>query len=191
MSQATSNTISQSLSQSVIRAINPAAKCRRIGSFSRPLSLLLAAAIAFAIPAAGQTKSAAPPASGASATAADPILAAMHVELDRSKSQLKMDNVQAPYYIEYRLSDVDSYVGESAFGALRIDQRNHGRSIRVVVRVGDYKQDSYYGPGLGTSDIAPLDDDPIALRRELWAATDAAYKAASQALAMKKAALSQ
>ena len=86
---------------------------------------------------------------------------------------------------------MDSYVSESAFGALRVNQRNHGRSIRVVVRVGDYKQDSYYGPGLGTSDIAPLDNDPIALRRELWSATDAAYKSASQALAMKKAALSQ
>ncbi len=63
--------------------------------------------------------------------------------------------------------------------------------MRVVVRVGDYKQDSYYGPGVGTASFAPLDNDPIALRWQLWAATDQAYKAASQALAMKKAALSQ
>ena len=144
------------------------------------------------MPSFGQSNGTASPApSGAAAAAADPILKVMRQELDRSKLQLKMDNVPAPYYIEYRLYDVDSYVSESAFGALRVAQANHGRSIRVVVRVGDYKQDSYYGPGLGTSDVAPLDDDPIALRRELWAATDAAYKAASQALAMKKAALSQ
>jgi TldD protein len=183
--------MNQAMSHATTRAINQAAKCRRTAIFSRPFSLLLVALIAYAIPATSQTKSAAPPSSGAIAAAADPILEAMREELDRSKSQLKMENVQAPYYIEYRLTDVDLYVGESAFGALRIEQRNHGRSIRVVVRVGDYKQDSYYGPGLGTSDIAPLDDDPIALRRELWSATDAAYKAASQALAMKKAALSQ
>jgi len=175
------------------RTMKQAANSRSTETFQRTLSLFLVATICFAIPAAAQTKNppAAPPSSTTAASAPDPILKAMQEELDRSKSQLKMDNVQAPYYIEYRLADVDSYIAESAFGALRIGQRNHGRSIRVVVRVGDYKQDSYYGPGLGASDIAPLDNDPIALRRELWQATDAAYKAASQALAMKKAALSQ
>ena len=71
----------------------------------------------------------------------------MREELDRSKSQLKMDNVPAPYYIEYRVSDVEQYDAEAAFGALRQDQRFHTRIVRVVVRVGDYKQDSYYGPG--------------------------------------------
>ena len=81
--------------------------------------------------------------------ASEALLQAMRDELDRSKSQLKMENVPAPYYIEYRLSDSDEYDAEAAFGALRLDQRVHARSIRVVVRVGDYKQDSYYGPGVG------------------------------------------
>ncbi len=125
------------------------------------------------------------------AVSADPILKAMREELDRSKSQLKMENVSKPYYIEYRLSDVDEYDAEAAFGALRQDQRAHARSLRVVVRVGDYKQDSYYGPGTGVVTFAPLDDDSIALRRELWIATDRAYKMASEALASKKALLSQ
>jgi TldD protein len=121
----------------------------------------------------------------------DVLLQAMREELDRSKSQLKMENVPGPYYIEYRLSDGDEYDAEAAFGALRIDQRAHARSVRVVVRVGDYKQDSYYGPGIGAISLAPVDDDPIALRRQLWIATDQAYKAASEALAMKKGALRQ
>lgn len=123
--------------------------------------------------------------------AADPILVAMRQELDRSKSQLKMENVLPPYYIEYRLSDVDQYNAEAAFGALRENQRIHARSIRVVVRVGDYKQDSYYGPGIGAVDLAPLENDPIALRRQLWTATDNAYKMASEALALKKATMRQ
>ncbi len=119
------------------------------------------------------------------------LLQAMREELDRSKSQLKMENVPAPYYIEYRLSDSDEYDAEAAFGALRLDQRVHARTIRVVVRVGDYKQDSYYGPGVGTISLAPIDNDSMALRRQLWIATDQAYKAASEALAMKNAALRQ
>jgi predicted Zn-dependent protease len=61
----------------------------------------------------------------------------------------------------------------------------------VVVRVGNYKQDSYYGPGVGVVEFAPLDNDDIALRRQLWMATDRAYKMASEALAGKKALLSQ
>ncbi len=109
--------------------------------------------------------------------ASDPLLQAMSEELDRSKSKLKMDNVPAPYFIEYRLSDIEEYDAEAAFGGLREDQRFHARSVRVVVRVGDYKQDSYFGPGVGVAAaFAPLDDNPVALRWQLWAATDQAYK---------------
>lgn len=125
------------------------------------------------------------------AAPSDPVISAMREELERSKSHVKMDNVSAPYYIEYRLSDVQEYTAEAAFGALRENQRVHVRSVRVVVRVGDYKQDSYYGPGVGMVDLAPLDSDSIALRRQLWNATDRAYKMASEALAAKKALLSQ
>jgi TldD protein len=125
------------------------------------------------------------------AEASDPILLAMSLELDRSKAQLKMDNVPPPYYIEYRLSDVDEFDAQGAFGAITLNQRMHRRALRVVVRVGDRKQDSFYGPGTGWVDLAPLDDDPIALRRQLWLATDRAYKMANEALAMKKAVMSQ
>jgi len=127
----------------------------------------------------------------ASAAASDPILAAMREELERSKSQLKMENIAPPYYIEYTVLDLDEYNAEAAFGALRQKQCGHGRSARVVVRVGDYKLDSYYGPGTGFVDLAPAEDNPIALRRQLWLATDRAYKLASEALAAKKAVFSQ
>jgi TldD protein len=133
------------------------------------------------VPAVGQQRS-------APSASADPLLEAMREELERSKTHLKMENVPAPYYIEYHLWDVDQYDAEAAFGALRQDQRNHARSIRVVVRVGDYKQDSY-GPGNVGVNIAPIDDNPLALRRQLWLATDQAFKAATEALAAKKAAL--
>ncbi len=147
-----------------------------------PLIFLLASL--FVLPASGQQQK---PGSG-STTQPDPLLQAMREELVRSKAQLKMDNVAAPYYIEYHLWDMDEYDAEAAFGALREEQRTHARTLRVVVRVGDYKQDSY-GPGYAGVSLAPVDDDPIALRWQLWLATDQAYKAASEALAAKKAAL--
>jgi TldD protein len=160
-------------------------------TFALLLAFFLGGAIPASVAQAQQKSSAAATAASSATVQSDPLLKAMREELDRSKSQLKMDNVPAPYYIEYRLSDVDEYSAEAAFGALRQDQRMQGRSLRVVVRVGDYKQDSYYGPGTGMVTFAPRDDDSIALRRELWLATDRAYKIASEALASKKAVLSQ
>ena len=125
------------------------------------------------------------------AAGGDALLEALLTELDRSKSQLKMDQVAAPYYIEYRVNDIDDYAAEAAFGALRENQRVRYRVLRVVVRIGDYKQDSYYGQGRGETDILPLDNDPIALRHQIWLATDEAYKSAGQALTEKQAALKQ
>lgn len=137
---------------------------------------------------------AAPDASMVAAHAAakgDALLEALLTELDRSKAQLKMDQVRPPYFIEYRVNDVEDFAAEAAFGALREDQRVHYRVLRVVVRIGDYQQDSYYGRGQGESTILPLDDDSIALRHQIWLATDQAYKAAGEALAAKQAALKQ
>src|SRR3954447_1451436 len=103
-----------------------------------------------------------------SAPANDPVLRAMLAELQRSKSQLKLADVQAPYYIDYRLNDVDQYAAEAAFGAVRSSLRTRIRMLRIVVRVGDYKQDSYYGMGEGVVDVGPLDNDEVGLRHQLW-----------------------
>jgi len=119
----------------------------------------------------------------------DPVLRAMLEELARSKAKLKLDDVAAPYYIEYSIGDVDESTVETAFGALRIQNSNHARVLRVVVRVGSYKQDSYYGEGEGTVNIAAVEDDIEALRRQLWLTTDRAYKTAGEALSQKQAAL--
>src|SRR5712691_2927506 len=121
----------------------------------------------------------------------DGLLEALLTELDRSKAQLKMEQVQGPYYVEYRVNEVEDFAAEAAFGALRENQHVHVRVLRVVVRIGDYKQDSYFSRGQGESNILPLDDDPIALRHQLWLATDDAYKNAGQALAEKQAAMKQ
>jgi TldD protein len=124
----------------------------------------------------------------------DPVLQAMRAELERAKSSLKLDRVAPPYYIEYRVLDIDDYSAEAAFGALRTDVRSHFRMLRVNVRVGDYKQDgesatSNAGPGM--ADFLPVDDDVLVLRHQLWLATDQAYKKAAEALAAKQSQLKQ
>jgi len=121
----------------------------------------------------------------------DPVLRAMQKELERSKSHLKLEQMAAPYYLEYRVVDMEGHMAEAAFGSLRTNVHVHLRFARVVVRVGDYKQDSYFRQGEGATDYLPLDDDELALRHHLWLATDKAYKAATEALAAKQAQLKQ
>jgi predicted Zn-dependent protease len=174
--------------------------------FKRPTALLghkrltgIAVAVVLALNAAPNRAASdeAKPAADAVMVAAhaaakgDGLLEALLTELDRSKAQLKMEQVQAPYYVEYRVNEVEDFGAEAAFGALRENQHVHVRVLRVVVRIGDYKQDSYFARGQGESNILPLDNDPIALRHQLWLATDDAYKAAGQALAEKQAAMKQ
>lgn len=123
--------------------------------------------------------------------ASDPILRALEKELTRSKAQLKMDNVDSPFYIEYRVFDVEQLEASAAFGALRDQNRTRLRLLRAVVRLGDYKLDSYFNAGQGVSDILPLDNDELAIRHQVWLATDQAYKRAGEAFSNKKAQLKQ
>src|SRR5262245_21219977 len=139
----------------------------------------------------GDAKSPDPMLAAKAAANGDPLLQALLTELERSKAQLKMDQLGTPYYIEYRVSDVEDYTTEAAFGATREDQHIHVRLLRVVVRLGDYKQDSYYNAGIGGNALLPLDNDPIALRHQIWLATDEAYKNAGQALTQKQSVLKQ
>jgi len=166
-------------------------------TFHRKSTFILALAIALIAPSpraasrATDSKPSADPAMAAAhaAVKGDGLLEALLAELDRSKAQLKMDQVQPPYFVEYRVNEVDDFSGEAAFGALRESQHGHYRVLRAVVRIGNYKQDSFYARGEGESTILPLDNDPIALRRQIWLATDSAYKDAGQALAEKQAEL--
>jgi predicted Zn-dependent protease len=139
--------------------------------------------------------------SGASLTAAaqqtradaerDPVLKAMLEELDRSKNELQLKDFAKPFFIQYRIEDVDNFETKAEFGATEGSQLSHQRVARVTVRVGDYKTDSSAGRGDGGLQLAALDDDPIALRSALWSITDQAYKSALSAYAQKQAEMKQ
>ena len=121
----------------------------------------------------------------------DPLLRAMQAELDREKALLVLPGMQRPYFIEYRLDDMDTYEAVANYGALTREETNRQRVVRVTVRIGDYVSDNSTSKGDGTLELAPTDDNPEALRYALWVATDAAYKSALRAYSAKQAALKQ
>jgi predicted Zn-dependent protease len=120
----------------------------------------------------------------------DPLLLAMQQELDREKNLL-LPGMQRPYFVEYRLDDITSYEAVANYGALTQEASNHQRVVRVTVRIGDYALDSSTSRGDGTVELAPTDDNPLALQYALWTATDSAYKNALRAYSAKQAALKQ
>lgn len=120
----------------------------------------------------------------------DPLLRAMQQELDREKS-LILPGMQHSYFIEYRLDDIATYEAVANYGALTQEASNHQRVVRVTVRIGDYATDSSSSRGDGTIELAPTDDNPLALQYVLWSATDTAYKNALRAYSAKQAALKQ
>ncbi len=120
----------------------------------------------------------------------DTLLRAMQQELDREKA-LMLPGMQKPYFVEYRLDDISTYEAVANYGALTREESNHQRVVRVTVRIGDYTTDSSTSRGDGVVELAPTDDNPLALQYALWTATDAAYKNALRAFSTKQAALKQ
>jgi len=121
----------------------------------------------------------------------DPVLKAMLVEMDRSMSQLQLPGFEKPFFLQYRIEEVDSFETKAEFGASEGSERRRQRVARVMVRVGDYKTDNSGGRADGAVGFAALDGDEVALRSALWNATDQAYKAALADYAQKQASLKQ
>jgi TldD protein len=119
----------------------------------------------------------------------DPVLSSMLAELERSQQQLQLQNFQKPFFLQYRLDDIDDYQASANFGAPTGERRDHRRLVRVTVRVGDYKMDSSSPRGDGSLQVAAVEDDLVALRTALWSATDTAYKAALRDYTQKQIAL--
>ncbi len=144
--------------------------------------LLFASAVLGAVVLSGQ----APP--------VDPVLRAMHDEMERSKT-LSLPNLEKPYFIEYGMDEAETFSVSATLGGLVAKRHDRFREPEVEVRVGDYKFDNtnYAGRFGGGSqyDLSrfPLDNAYPVLRRYLWLETDSAYKSAVEALSRKRAAL--
>lgn len=120
---------------------------------------------------------------------------ALEAELARATRELAIPDEEPPYLVTYDVLDGAYVTWHAELGApLRIDEGPF-RRLRVDVRTGGYAFDSSNFDALGQPDGTtvvglPLEDDELALRREIWRATDRAYKQAVEQLGRKEAELS-
>src|SRR5208337_414251 len=120
----------------------------------------------------------------------DHTLSAMRDEMARSKTRLELQIPQAdqpvrPFFVEYRLLDMDVREIVAEFGALVSSNRSRIRQMSVSARVGDYKLDSSnfiseegFRGFIGSTGDVGIDRDYDSLRQDLWIATDQAFKEA-------------
>ncbi|HVE13667.1 MAG TPA: metallopeptidase TldD-related protein, partial [Elusimicrobiota bacterium] len=136
------------------------------------LALLLAAAAAAAAP------SPAPPPDEA-------VFAPMRAELARSMERLRLEKFPPPYFLSYRVADLDRVSASAAFGASLGVKRERVRTVYVEARSGGRDLDNTSLRYRGEGDLAPL--QPEGLRQKLWEETDDAYKESVAGLLEKKA----
>jgi TldD protein len=132
----------------------------------------------------------------------DQTLHAMRDEMARSKTRLELNipgtnEPVKPYYIEYRLLDLDFKEVTAQFGTLLSSTHERQRFMDVEARVGNYKLDSSNFVGeegfrgfIGSTGSVGIDHDYDSLRQDLWIATDQAFKEAVEAYSRKQAYLS-
>jgi predicted Zn-dependent protease len=132
----------------------------------------------------------------------DDIVRAMRDEINRSMNHLYLESLEKPYYIEYTLKVTDAYRIGATLGSIINSTHRKRAELTVSVRVGSYKFDNsnFFDIGLsffGSSDneesfknrTVPYELDYNTLNRELWLATDAAYKQAAEVYSKKIAAI--
>jgi predicted Zn-dependent protease len=153
----------------------------------------LAVALAVPAPAARGSHDAANAPQRPAQNDPDQTLRAMRDELNRSKDRLKIQGLEDPYFIEYRLLDLDMRTVTAQFGALLQSNTSRNRFMSVSVRVGDYKLDSSnfvaddaFRGFIGSTGTVGIDRDYDSLRQDLWLATDQAYKEALDTLSRKR-----
>jgi predicted Zn-dependent protease len=168
--------------------------------------LAVAASVAASVAAAAAPlRGQAAPVAGSATNApiGDALDRALRDELARSMSGLRLGELDRPYFIAYRVDEIESLYASGARGALLGSGTVRARYLTVELRVGDYTFDNsnFYGGGgrgmisfggrgdaFGATGELPLDDDYTALRRQVWLATDAAYKEALESINAKRAA---
>jgi len=132
----------------------------------------------------------------------DHTLEAMRDEMARAKTRLELkipniDQPVQPYFIQYRLLDLEVREIVAEFGALLSSTQTRNRFMDVDARVGSYKLDSSnfvsdegFRGFIGPTGQVGIDRDYDSLRQDLWIATDQAFKEAVEAYSRKQAYLS-
>jgi TldD protein len=111
------------------------------------------------------------------------LLDTMSAELHRAMESLGRTGADAakeprPYFLSYAVSDSDSFNMTAQFGAISLSRESRRRTADIQLRIGSQAEDNTHGDHRAsalTTIPLPLTDDPKAVARSLWFATNRGY----------------
>jgi len=116
------------------------------------------------------------------------VISAIQKEVDRNKTELKMEGVASPFFISYMVFDRSEYNLSASLGSISSSGEFHRRHGVPTLLVGDYHRNNlnvnvagYFYPSL--TSLSDNSGIPITIWRDL----DGAYKTAVERFKMKMA----
>ena len=113
-----------------------------------------------------------------SAQTENPVISAIQKEVDRNKSELKMEGMMSPFFISYTVFDIYNYSLSASLGAITNYSEYHLRRGVPRVLVGDYHRNTVNA--LGGRPVPPattsLMDDVPGIPITIWRGLDDMYK---------------
>ena len=108
-------------------------------------------------------------------------------ELQRNYSILKQKADPPPYYMSYTVTEAESDIVATSFGAVTSRTKGKARILDVTIRVGSPKLDNYHITSgqrahFTSGSALALDNVPDAIRRKVWLETDRTYRLAARRL---------
>ncbi len=125
------------------------------------------------------------PTAPASKAVTTKILDAVSEELERALSSMRIPGAPAPYFIGYKITEVDVNDVVASLGSITDEKERDSVTLQADVHVGSYQKDNsnFIASGRenldGTATVGlALEASPARARRSAWLATDQAYKEA-------------
>ncbi|GEM_PF-1092747 len=157
------------------------------------LGLVVFTAMIVAIP-----QSEAPAAVGRSSETSDPLdpsseLGAIHAELQRGLTELRLEGSPAPYFAEMRMVRARTLTIRGSYGGIVHDLQERQAFGSVAVWVGGPERDnsSFFGGAQQPGFVLPMEPDARGTRRSLWRAMDQGFRVATQIFASKQTAMAR
>jgi len=130
---------------------------------------------------------------GVFAQTENPVISAIQKEVDRNRTELKMESLASPFFISYSILDRYEYTLSASLGTISSTYESHRRNGLPRMLVGDYHRNT--ANVAGTRPINPtvtsLYDNATGVPISIWRGLDDIYKDAAERYKAKMAILQQ
>jgi len=122
----------------------------------------------------------------------NPVISAIQKEVDRNRTELKMEGVAPPFFISYSVMDRYDYGLSASLGSISGMSEYHYRRGLPTLLVGDYHRNNLNVVGnIPSSTLTSLSDNASGIPITIWRDLDGAYKTAVERYKAKMAILQQ